>query len=104
MHADTSVQHPPQPQTRPGDPQQAIHGGDQVTVIDVSNNTDKRDESGLPKKVFDLNIRLMIAESLARKAETAARVAQEEAELWRKRYEEAKSYKIEYEEFFGPQR
>ena len=67
-------------------------------VLDGSNDADEREGSGLRNKLFDLNIRLMIAEGLARDAEIAARTAQEEAQLWRKRYEEAESYRIKYEE------
>ncbi|KAI4672545.1 uncharacterized protein J4E78_001046 [Alternaria triticimaculans] len=72
--------------------------GDQIVALDEANDADERDGSGLRNKLFDLNIRLMIAEGLARDAEIAARTAQEEAQLWRKRYEEAESYRIKYEE------
>ena len=67
-------------------------------ALDEANDADERDGSGLRNKLFDLNIRLMIAEGLARDAEIAARTAQEEAQLWRKRCEEAESYRIKYEE------
>lgn len=67
-------------------------------ALDGSNNADERDSSGLRNKLFDLNIRLMIAEGLAQDAETAARTAQEEAQLWRRRYEESEPYKAKYEE------
>jgi hypothetical protein len=62
-----------------------------------SNDMGKRDESGLRKKVFDLNIPLVIAEGLARDAETTARTAQQEAQIWRECYEGVESYKIKYE-------
>jgi hypothetical protein len=62
------------------------------------NDTSERDEFRLQNEVEDLNIRLLIAEGLARDAESAAKTAQEEAKLWRKRYEELESFKIKYEE------
>ncbi|KAI4669289.1 uncharacterized protein J4E79_001332 [Alternaria viburni] len=83
---------------RSGHSQSASPSGDQIVVLDGSNDADEREGSGLRNKLFDLNIRLMIAEGLARDAEIAARTAQEEAQLWRKRYEEAESYRIKYEE------
>ncbi|KAI4646920.1 hypothetical protein J4E93_005144 [Alternaria ventricosa] len=78
--------------------QSASPSGNQIMVLDGSNDADEREGSGLRNKLFDLNIRLMIAEGLARDAEIAARTAQEEAQLWRKRYEEAETYKAKYEE------
>ncbi|KAI4709580.1 hypothetical protein J4E89_005596 [Alternaria sp. Ai002NY15] len=85
-------------QTQLGHPQPVHSCGDQIVALDEANDADERDGSGLRNKLFDLNIRLMIAEGLARDAEIAARTAQEEAQLWRKRYEEAESYRIKYEE------
>ncbi|KAI4670933.1 uncharacterized protein J4E88_009685 [Alternaria novae-zelandiae] len=85
-------------QTRSGHLEPVNPGGDKIVALDGSNDADERDSSGLRNKLFDLNIRLMIAEGLARDAETAARTAQEEAQLWRKRYEEAELYRIKYEE------
>ncbi|KAI4952199.1 hypothetical protein J4E91_003661 [Alternaria rosae] len=89
---------PFQLQSRFGDPQAVSPGGDQIVALNGSNVADERDSSGLRNKLFDLNIRLMIAEGLAQDAETAARTAQEEAQLWRRRYEESEPYKAKYEE------
>jgi len=83
---------------RVGHPQSASPSGDQIMVLDGSNDADEREGSGLRNKLSDLNIRLMIAEGLARDAEVAARTAQEDAQLWRKRYEEAETYRAKYEE------
>jgi hypothetical protein len=98
MYVNTSIHHPQQVQARPRDPQQVSPGGDQMLAFERLNDTGERDEYELRRKVFDLNIRLMIAEGLARDAETAARTAQEEAQIWMKRFEEAESYKTRYEE------
>ncbi|KAH6882732.1 hypothetical protein BKA58DRAFT_373832 [Alternaria rosae] len=68
---------PFQLQSRFGDPQAVSPGGDQIVALDGSNDADERDSSGLRNKLFDLNIRLMVAEGLAQDAETAARTAQE---------------------------
>jgi hypothetical protein len=92
MYVDTSIHHP-EVQARPRDPQQVSSGGDQMLAFERLNDTGERDESGLRRMVFDLNIRLMIAEGLARDAETAARTAQEEAQIWMKRFEKAETYK-----------
>ncbi|KAG9194671.1 hypothetical protein G6011_04706 [Alternaria panax] len=97
MHADASVQRLLGIRSRSGDPQQVSPGGDQTSAFD-GLDTGERDESGLRKKVFDLNIRLMIAEGLARDAETLVRKFQQEAQLWKERYEGAESYKTRYEE------
>ncbi|KAI4623786.1 hypothetical protein J4E80_003598 [Alternaria sp. BMP 0032] len=85
-------------QTQFGCPQPDSLGGDQMAELDESNNAGERDSPGLRNKLFDLNIQLMIAEGRARDAETVAQKAQVESQLWKKRYEEAESYRIKYEE------